>query len=97
MSHHPFFSPYKKVLQFLYRISLGKNQKMPIERYISHLLGEVTSPKPSCSHIVDWRLGANNKIEFDRPSPFQLPLVDLSFLPLFHMLDAENVAKLLYL
>ena len=97
MSHHPFFSAYKKVLQFLYRISLGKNQKMPIERYISHLLGEVTSPKPNSRHIVDWRLGANNTIIFERPGLFQLPLVDLSFLPLFHMLDATNVAKLLYL
>jgi hypothetical protein len=96
MSHHPFFSPFKKILQFLYRISLGQST-VPIERYISHFLGAVPSPSMSCRHVIDWRMGVSNKIIFERPSASELPLVDLSFLPLFHMLDPVNVARLLSL
>jgi hypothetical protein len=96
MSHHAYFSPFKKILQFLYRLSLGQSV-VPIERYISHFLGTVPSPPVCGLHEIDWRLGAGNKISFARPAATQLPLVDLSFLPLFHMLDPNNVAKLLCL
>ena len=93
LSHYPFFQGYKKALKLLYRVAMGGQSTAPIERYISNLVLSVPLPSPGTNVVLDWGLGDSNAIVFRRPGREDLPMLGVSFLPLFHMLSPKNIVR----
>ncbi len=94
LSHHPFFHGFKKALKLLYQMGMGGTASFPLERYIAHLALCVPLPDPGTSVVLDWGLGAVNAMIFPRPEREDLPMVGVSFLPMFHMLSPHNIVRL---
>ena len=93
LSHYPFFQSFKKALKLLYRIALGGQSIVPLERYISNLVLSVPLPSPGTNVVLDWGLGDSNAIVFRRPEREDLPMLGVSFLPLFHMLSLPSIVS----
>ena len=93
LSHYPFFQGFKKSLKLLYRVAMGGQSAVPIERYISNLVLSVPLPSPGTNVVLDWGLGDSNAIVFRRPEREDLPMLGVSFLPLFHMLSIPNIIR----
>lgn len=93
LSHYSFFNSFKKALKLMYRIALGGCSFVPIERYISNLVLSVPLPSPGTNVVLDWGLGDSNAIIFSRPEREDLPMIGVSFLPLFHMLSVPSIVS----
>jgi hypothetical protein len=93
LSHYSFFNSFKKALKLMYRIALGGCSFVPIERYISNLVLSVPLPSPGTNVVLDWGLGDSNAIVFSRPEREDLPMIGVSFLPLFHMLSVPSIVS----
>ncbi|RCN26318.1 hypothetical protein ANCCAN_27956 [Ancylostoma caninum] len=73
ISRYPFFNSFKRFLYYIHRISIGGGiHAVPIERYISHLMFEVSFPTPRRPHVL-MQLGSET-ISFDSHDESQLPL-----------------------
>ena len=93
LSHFPFFQGFKKALKLLYRVAMGGQSIVPIERYISNLVLSVPLPSPGTNVVLDWGLGDSNAIIFRRPEREDLPILGVSFLPMFHMLSINTIVR----
>ncbi|KAH7675976.1 Dennd4c protein [Aphelenchoides avenae] len=88
VSRHPFFESFRRFLYFVYGVSVTGAHKIPIERYISHLMHEVQFPSPSRPRVLV-QLG-NDMISFDSHDDSQIPLSGATFVDALRNLGAEN-------
>ncbi|CAB3406093.1 unnamed protein product [Caenorhabditis bovis] len=95
ISRYPFFNSFKRFLFFLHRLSSSKAQSVPIERYISHLMYEVSFPTPRRPRVF-MQLGAEN-ISFDSHDDSQLPLNGAQLNDTLKCLGSTNLMNLMVL
>ncbi|CAI2349882.1 unnamed protein product [Caenorhabditis sp. 36 PRJEB53466] len=97
ISRFPFFNSFKRFLFFLHRMSSTPNltHSVPIERYISHLMYEVSFPTPRRPRVF-MQLGAEN-ISFDSHDDSQLPLNGAQLIDTLKYLGSENLMYLMLL
>jgi hypothetical protein len=57
------------------------------------LVLSVPLPSPGTNVVLDWGLGDSNAIVFSRPEREDLPMIGVSFLPLFHMLSVPSIVS----
>ncbi|CAD6196860.1 unnamed protein product [Caenorhabditis auriculariae] len=100
ISRYPFFNSFKRFLYFFAsNVLLGsptaKKHPVPIERYISHLMYEVSFPTPRRPRVF-MQLGAEN-ISFDSHDESQLPLNGAQLLDALKCLGVENLMYLMLL
>ncbi|CAI5448015.1 unnamed protein product [Caenorhabditis angaria] len=97
ISRYPFFNSFKRFLFFLHRMSASQNVQytVPIERYISHLMHEVSFPTPRRPRVF-MQLGAEN-ISFDSHDDSQLPLNGAQLLDTLKFLGPDNLMYLMLL
>ncbi|CAK5074865.1 unnamed protein product [Meloidogyne enterolobii] len=89
VSRYPFFEPFRRFLFFLLNsVTVGKS-KIPIERYISHLMYEVPFPSPSRPRIL-MELG-NDMIDLKSSDDSQIPLTGADFFETLKCLGTENL------
>lgn len=72
LSHWPFFDPFKKLLGYLYRISITGPHIVPIERRISHFMFDVPYPSPQRPRILV-QLGREDSLSLSMPEDSPLP------------------------
>ena len=94
LSHHAYYAVQRTFLQQLYRISLSGQSPLPLERYVASFVHDVPlPPKPSTG--VTWNAFTNDTtVEFRRPAPNDLPLVNFSYRPLLRCLSVSNILTL---
>ncbi|CDH93122.1 DENN domain type RAB GEF [Caenorhabditis elegans] len=97
ISRFPFFNSFKRFLFFLHRMSSTPScsHPVPIERYISHLMYEVSFPTPRRPRVF-MQLGAEN-ISFDSHDDSQLPLNGAQLIDTLKYLGSENLMYLMLL
>lgn len=100
ISRYPFFNSFKRFLYFLHRIScFSMNDRtsvaIPIERYISHLMYEVSFPTPR-RPCVFMNLAAEN-ISFECHDDSQLPLHGHQLIDALKCLGTENLIYIMML
>uniref|UniRef100_A0A1I8EJ60 UDENN domain-containing protein n=2 Tax=Wuchereria bancrofti TaxID=6293 RepID=A0A1I8EJ60_WUCBA len=95
ISKYPFFNAFKRFLFYLHRISLSGAHSVPVERYISHLLYEVSFPSPRCPRVLV-QLG-NETISFESHDDSQLPLSGAAFFDTLKCLGPQNLMYLMLL
>lgn len=97
ISRFPFFNSFKRFLFFLHRMSSTPTcaHPVPIERYISHLMYEVSFPTPRRPRVF-MQLGAEN-ISFDSHDDSQLPLNGAQLIDTLKYLGSENLMYLMLL
>ncbi|VDN04276.1 unnamed protein product [Thelazia callipaeda] len=95
ISRYPFFNAFKRFLYYLHRMSLSGTHSVPLERYISHLLYEVSFPSPRCPRVLV-QLG-NETISFESHDDSQLPLSGAAFFDTLKCLGPENLMYLMLL
>ncbi|UMM31114.1 hypothetical protein L5515_012723 [Caenorhabditis briggsae] len=97
ISRFPFFNSFKRFLYFLHRMSYTPDctHPVPIERYISHLMYEVSFPTPRRPRVF-MQLGAEN-ISFDSHDDSQLPLNGAQLLDTLKYLGSDNLMYLMLL
>ncbi|MCP9266048.1 C-myc promoter-binding protein [Dirofilaria immitis] len=83
------FNAFKRFLFYLHRMSLSGAHTVPVERYISHLLYEVSFPSPRCPRVLV-QLG-NETISFESHDDSQLPLSGAAFSILSNVFDVACV------
>jgi hypothetical protein len=91
ISHYPFFNLFREFLGQTYHVSLSSSP-VPLERFVTNLVAETPLP-PKGQVLVNYVCtGVHTRtIAISRPGRNQLPLVDISFRPLFGMLSVENI------
>ncbi|KAL7072589.1 hypothetical protein ACQ4LE_008210 [Meloidogyne hapla] len=95
VSRYPFFEPFRRFLFFLLNaVTVGKS-RIPIERYISHLMYEVPFPSPARPRIL-MELG-NDMIELESSDDSQIPLTGASFIETLKCLGTENLLNAMLL
>ncbi|EGT48632.1 hypothetical protein CAEBREN_17629 [Caenorhabditis brenneri] len=97
ISRFPFFNSFKRFLFFLHRMSSTPScaYPVPIERYISHLMYEVSFPTPRRPRVF-MQLGAEN-ISFDSHDDSQLPLNGAQLIDTLKYLGSDNLMYLMLL
>ncbi|KAF1759897.1 hypothetical protein GCK72_016364 [Caenorhabditis remanei] len=97
ISRFPFFNSFKRFLFFLHRMSSTPScgHPVPIERYISHLMYEVSFPTPRRPRVF-MQLGAEN-ISFDSHDDSQLPLNGAQLIDTLKYLGSDNLMYLMLL
>ncbi|PAV58665.1 hypothetical protein WR25_10047 [Diploscapter pachys] len=96
ISRFPYFNSFKRFLFFLHRMSSNRgSHSVPIERYISHLMYEVSLPTPRRPRVV-MRLGAEN-ITFESTDDSQLPLNGAQLSDSLKTLGCDNLMYLMAL
>ncbi|KAM3726363.1 DENN domain-containing protein 4C [Dirofilaria immitis] len=95
ISKYPFFNAFKRFLFYLHRMSLSGAHTVPVERYISHLLYEVSFPSPRCPRVLV-QLG-NETISFESHDDSQLPLSGAAFFDTLKCLGPQNLMYLMLL
>uniref|UniRef100_A0A915Q514 UDENN domain-containing protein n=1 Tax=Setaria digitata TaxID=48799 RepID=A0A915Q514_9BILA len=95
ISRYPFFNAFKRFLFYLHRMSLSGAHTVPVERYISHLLYEVSFPSPRCPRVLV-QLG-NETISFENHDDSQLPLSGAAFFDTLKCLGPQNLMYLMLL
>ncbi|EGT48637.1 hypothetical protein CAEBREN_29681 [Caenorhabditis brenneri] len=97
ISRFPFFNSFKRFLFFLHRMSSTPScaYPVPIERYISHLMYEVSFPTPRRPRVF-MQLGAEN-ISFDSHDDSQLPLNGTQLIDTLKYLGSDNLMYLMLL
>ncbi|KAI1733001.1 DENN (AEX-3) domain-containing protein [Ditylenchus destructor] len=88
VSRYPFFESYRRFLYFIYSLSTSGPQKLPIERYISHLMHEVPFPSPSRPRVLV-QFGCD-MISFESHDDSQIPLSGATFVDSLRNLGPEN-------
>ncbi|KAG7341614.1 DENN AEX-3 domain containing protein [Nitzschia inconspicua] len=91
-SHHALFDVQRNFLLQLCRIVSSKRSPLPLERYVANFFHDVPLPKPGAA-TVSWKpfLQDAPVVTFARPGPNELPLVNISFRPLFRCLSVSNI------
>ena len=90
-SHYPFFDVFRGFLLQLFRISRTPSSPLPLERYIANFTREIPLPPRG---KVEIHFGFSDElplIKIMRPPVNQLPLIDVSYRPLFSFLSVSNV------
>ncbi|VDM65212.1 unnamed protein product [Strongylus vulgaris] len=96
ISRYPFFNSFKRFLYYIHRISTGGGiYAVPIERYISHLMYEVSFPTPRRPHVL-MQLGSET-ISFDSQDESQLPLNGAQLCDTLRALGTDNLIYLMML
>jgi hypothetical protein len=89
VSRHPLFDSFRRFLYYVYLISAQpSNQKIPIERYISHLMYEVPFPTPLRPRVLV-QLG-DEMISFENHDDSQVPLSGAQFIEVLKCLGADT-------
>jgi len=89
LSHYPFHDVYRQFLQYLYRISLVE-APIPIERYIANFIREI--PLPPLGRVeINYCLTKEVRLLISRPPKNRLPLLNMSYRPLFTTLSVGNI------
>ena len=94
LSHHALFDVLRKFLQQLYRIYKSpRGSPLPLERYIANMMHDVPLPPPGRTriHYDNCFFTKDTSLRIERPAPNQLPLVNVSYRPLFSVLSLTNV------
>lgn len=96
ISRYPFFNSFKRFLYYIHRMSIGGGiHAVPIERYISHLMFEVSFPTPRRPHVL-MQLGSET-ISFDSHDESQLPLNGAQLCDTLRALGTDNLIYLMML
>uniref|UniRef100_A0A0K0DIL7 UDENN domain-containing protein n=1 Tax=Angiostrongylus cantonensis TaxID=6313 RepID=A0A0K0DIL7_ANGCA len=95
ISRYPFFNSFKRFLYYIHRMSIGGIHAVPIERYISHLMYEVSFPTPRRPHVL-MQLGSET-ISFDSYDDSQLPLNGAQLCDTLRALGTDNLIYLMML
>ncbi|WKY05599.1 hypothetical protein Q1695_006083 [Nippostrongylus brasiliensis] len=96
ISRYPFFNSFKRFLYYIHRMSIGGGiHAVPIERYISHLMYEVSFPTPRRPHVL-MQLGSET-ISFDCHDDSQLPLNGAQLCDTLRALGTDNLIYLMML
>ncbi|KAJ1363940.1 hypothetical protein KIN20_023908 [Parelaphostrongylus tenuis] len=96
ISRYPFFNSFKRFLYYIHRMSIGGGiHAVPIERYISHLMYEVSFPTPRRPHVL-MQLGSET-ISFDSYDDSQLPLNGAQLCDTLKALGTDNLIYLMML
>ena len=94
VSQYALFEVLRKFLQQLYRIYRSpRGSPLPLERYIANMMHDVPLPPPGRMRVHYDRcfLTTDTSLRMERPAPNQLPLVNVSYQPLFRALSLTNV------
>ena len=94
LSHHPYYEVQRTFLQQLHRISLSGQSPLPLERYVASFVHDVPlPPKPGTG--ISWNAFTNDTtVDFRKPAPNDLPLVNFSYRPLLRCLSVSNILTL---
>jgi len=92
VSRYPFWSAFRRFLSHLHILS-GSSSDLPLERYISHLLLDVTLPKPGGQCILVPLPAIAIPCVLHLPPVKDMPLLDLPCHRLFACLDAPTVVS----
>ncbi|CAJ0570034.1 unnamed protein product, partial [Mesorhabditis spiculigera] len=94
VSRYPFFHPFKRFLFYIHRMARASNtiHSVPIERYISHMMYEVSFPTLRRPRVL-MQLGAE-MVTFEAQDEQQLPQYGAA---LFEALKSLGVESTLYL
>uniref|UniRef100_A0A7I4YM87 C-myc promoter-binding protein n=1 Tax=Haemonchus contortus TaxID=6289 RepID=A0A7I4YM87_HAECO len=96
ISRYPFFNSFKRFLYYIHRMSIGGGvHAVPIERYISHLMFEVSFPTPRRPYVL-MQLGSET-ISFDSYDESQLPLNGAQLCDTLRALGTDNLIYLMML
>ncbi|KAL3866790.1 hypothetical protein ACJMK2_044059 [Sinanodonta woodiana] len=96
LSHCPFFDAFRKVLSYLYKISITGPHTVPLERHISHFMFDVPYPSPQRPRILVQL--SHEAISISMPEDSPLPQSGASFITLLKNLGPENcMTVLLYM
>ncbi|VDM36820.1 unnamed protein product [Toxocara canis] len=95
ISRYPFFTAFKRFLFYIHRMSVSGVHSVPIERYISHLMYEVSFPSPRCPRVLV-QLG-NETISLESHDDSQLPLSGAALFDTLKCLGADNLMYLMLL
>ena len=91
ISHYPLFNLFREFLGQIYHISLS-SAPVPLERFVSNLVAETPLPPRGLTEVAYVCAGATPRVlSISRPPKNQLPMVDVSFRPMFGMLGVENI------
>ncbi|XP_060579637.1 C-myc promoter-binding protein-like [Ruditapes philippinarum] len=93
LSHWPFFDAFKKLLSYLYRISITGSHIVPIERHISHFMYDVPYPSPQRPRILVQL--SHDSISLSMPEDSPLPQSGASFVTMLRNLGPENCMTIL--
>lgn len=88
LSHYSFFHLFKQFLSAIYRLSLS-SLPLPIERYIINFISEMPLPPQGVTEVNF--VMPTQTLQVTRPRRNQLPMVDISFRPLFTALSVDNI------
>lgn len=95
-SRYPLIGFFKEYLTQIYEYAItkskGKCKMIPIERYISNLLYDVVLPPPG-NDIQLVVHGPISTLYLHNPPTNDLPLIDVSLLPLLISLDRKNLIQ----
>uniref|UniRef100_A0A914I9T6 C-myc promoter-binding protein n=1 Tax=Globodera rostochiensis TaxID=31243 RepID=A0A914I9T6_GLORO len=90
VSRYPFFEPFRSILFFLLNTAASNSaSRIPIERYISHLMYEVPFPSPARPRILV-ELGTD-MIAFESSDDSQTPLTGANFVETLKNLGTDNL------
>jgi hypothetical protein len=92
ISRYPFWSAFRRFLSHLHILS-GSSSELPLERYISHLLLAVPTPKPGGQCILLPLPAIASPMVLNLPPVKDMPLLDLPCHRLFSCLDAPTVVS----
>ncbi|CAD5218783.1 unnamed protein product [Bursaphelenchus okinawaensis] len=89
VSRYPFFEAFRKFLFFVNGMSRSGSYKLPIERYISHLMLEVPFPSPLRPRVL---VQLNNElVPFESHDDSQVPLSGATFVESLRYLGVESI------
>ncbi|KAI3421289.1 hypothetical protein GPALN_014910 [Globodera pallida] len=90
VSRYPFFEPFRSILFFLLNTAASNSaSRIPIERYISHLMYEVPFPSPARPRILV-ELGTD-MVAFESSDDSQTPLTGANFVETLKNLGTDNL------
>ena len=91
ISRYPYWRVFRRFLGNLHSHSISGSSDLPLERIISHFLLTVPLPIPGGPIIQVPISSSNTKLSFSMPNSKDLPLLDLSFTPLFACMDIPTI------
>lgn len=95
ISRYPFFNAFKRFLFYIHRMSVSGVHSVPIERYISHMMYEVSFPSPRCPRVLV-QLG-NETISLESHDDSQLPLSGAALFDTLKCLGPDNLMYVMLL
>ncbi|KAL4227448.1 DENN domain-containing protein 4B [Mactra antiquata] len=93
LSHWPFFDAFRKLLGYLYRISITGPHSVPIERHISHFMYDVPYPSPQRPRILVQL--SHDSLSLSMPEDSPLPQSGACFITMLKNLGPENCMTIL--